>query len=95
MKITTDKISHATYVSFSKGKVLKTRAFFNNKIIVDFGNRNRNGILGIEILGPVFSFKRVLESKLDKWRVIKNFSRSKKTEPASAVSASDYTQNIQ
>lgn len=93
MNITTDKISQATYISFSKGKVFKTRAFFNNKIIVDFGIKNR--ILGIEILGPVFSFKRVLESKLDKWRVIKNFSRSKKTEPASAVSASDYTQNIQ
>lgn len=93
MKITTDRISHATYISFSKEKVSKTRAFFNNRIIVDFGIKN--GILGIEILGPLFSFKRVFESKLDKWRAIKNFSRSKKVEPASVVSASEYTQNIQ
>ncbi|MDQ5912413.1 MAG: hypothetical protein QG568_628 [Patescibacteria group bacterium] len=93
MNITTDKISQATYISFSKEKVFKTRAFFNSKIIVDFGIKNR--VLGIEILGPVFSFKRVLETKLDKWRVVKNFSRSNKVEPASAVSASEYTQNIQ
>lgn len=74
MKVTTDKISQATYISFSKQKVFKTRAFFNNKIIVDFGIKNR--VFGIEILGPIFS-------------------RSKKVEPASVVSAREYTQNIQ
>jgi uncharacterized protein YuzE len=93
MNITTDKISQATYISFSKEKVIKTRDFFNSKIIVDFGIKNR--ILGIEILGPLFSLKKFLEPKLDKWRVMKNFSRSKKVEPASVVSTSEYTQNIQ
>lgn len=93
MKITTDKISQATYISFSKEKVFKTRAFFNSKVIVDFGIKNR--ILGIEILGPIFSFKRLFESKLNKWRIIKNFSRPKKAEPASVVSMSEHIQNIQ
>lgn len=59
MNITTDKTSQTTYISFSKGKVFKTRAFFNNKIIVDFGSRNR--ILGIEILGPIFSRPKKVE----------------------------------
>lgn len=59
MKITTDKISQATYFSFSKEKVFKTRAFFNNKIIVDFGIKNR--VLGIEILGPIFSRSNKVE----------------------------------
>lgn len=93
MNITTDKISQATYISFSDEKVFKTRAFLNSKIIVDFGIKNR--ILGIEILGPVFSFKRLLVSKLNKWHIIKNFSRSKKAEPASVVSVSEHIQNIQ
>lgn len=59
MNITTDKISQAIYISFSKEKVVKTRAFFNSKIIVDFGGKNR--ILGIEILGPVFSKSKKVE----------------------------------
>jgi uncharacterized protein YuzE len=93
MNITTDKISQATYISFSKGKVFKSRAFFNSKVIVDFGIKNR--IIGIEILGQIFSFKRLFESKLNKWHATKNFSRSKKVEPVSMVSASEHIQNIQ
>lgn len=93
MNIKTDKISQATYISFSKEKVFKTRAFFNSKIIVGFGIKNR--ILGIEILGPIFSFKRLFESKLNKLHIIKNFSRSNKVEPASVVSVSEHIPNIQ
>ncbi len=93
MNVTTDKISQATYISFSDEKVFKTRTFLNSKIIVDFGSKNR--ILGIEILSPIFSYKRLLESKLDKWHIIKNFSRPKKVEPTSVVSVSERIQNVQ
>lgn len=93
MKITRDKISQATYIAFSEESVIKTRAFFRSKIMIDFGEKNR--VIGIEILGLIFSFGKFSELISNWWCFMKKPFRPKKVESLGVASISSRIQNSQ